>query len=111
MTKDPSYALVQRIPDGGSNQASVKDGDDAKRQMDEWAAAAKAPATDGAPAEADTHTGRLPADFPGHAALERNGIRTYAQLRKHGDPSDLEGVGPATAAKIEEALGTEKATA
>lgn len=48
--------------------------------------------------------GPLPDDFPGRAALEKADINTYAQLRKAGDVTELEGIGEATAAKIEDAL-------
>lgn len=48
--------------------------------------------------------GKLPDDFPGHAALSNAGITTYAQLRKAGDVTALEGIGPATADKIKTAL-------
>jgi len=50
--------------------------------------------------------GKLPDDFPGVAALNAAGISTYAQLRHAGDVNDIEGIGPATAAKIEEALNS-----
>ena len=60
-------------------------------------------------ASADTEdkalSGPLPDDFPGRSALADAGINTYAQLRKVDDVTDLPGVGPATAAKIAEALG------
>ena len=49
--------------------------------------------------------GKLPEDFPGKTELAEAGINTYAQLRKHGDVTDVDGIGPATAAKIKEALG------
>jgi hypothetical protein len=49
--------------------------------------------------------GKLPDDFPGHAALETAGITTYAQLRKAGNLDDIVGIGPATAQKIRESLG------
>ena len=48
--------------------------------------------------------GKLPEDFPGHAALAEAGINTYAQLRKAGDVTEVSGIGPATAKKITEAL-------
>jgi len=48
--------------------------------------------------------GKLPEDFPGHAALAEAGINTYAQLRKAGDVTEVSGIGPATAKKIAEAL-------
>lgn len=48
--------------------------------------------------------GKLPEDFPGHAALAEAGINTYAQLRKAGDVTEVAGIGPATAKKIAEAL-------
>lgn len=48
--------------------------------------------------------GKLPDDFPGYAALAAAGISTYAQLRKAGDVTKIEGIGPATAEKIETAL-------
>ena len=49
--------------------------------------------------------GKLPEDFPGHAALEAAGITTYAQLRKAGDVTEVPGIGKATAEKIADALG------
>ena len=51
--------------------------------------------------------GKLPEDFPGHAALAEAGINTFGQLRKAGDVTEIEGIGPATAKKIEEALEEE----
>lgn len=57
--------------------------------------------------DADPKKGKLPEDFPGRAALEANGITTYAQLRKAGDVTSLIGIGPATAEKIDAALGEE----
>lgn len=53
----------------------------------------------------DKKQGPLPDDFPAKAKLEEHGIKTYAQLRKAGDVTELEGIGTATAAKIAEALG------
>ncbi|HKS27824.1 MAG TPA: hypothetical protein VJS44_08395 [Pyrinomonadaceae bacterium] len=52
--------------------------------------------------------GKLPEDFPGQAALEAEGVGTYAQARKRvkdGTLTDIPGIGDATAAKIAEALG------
>lgn len=49
--------------------------------------------------------GKLPEDFPGHAALEAEGITTYAKLRKAGDVTGVPGIGKATAEKIATALG------
>lgn len=49
--------------------------------------------------------GRLPEDFPGHAALAAAGVDTYGKLRKVSDLTEIEGIGPATAEKIQEALG------
>ncbi|MDT5061520.1 MAG: hypothetical protein QOH63_1979 [Acidobacteriota bacterium] len=54
--------------------------------------------------------GKLPDDLPGHAALEAEGVTTYAQLRKRisaGTLIEIPGIGDATAAKIKEALGEE----
>lgn len=48
--------------------------------------------------------GKLPDDFPGHAALVEAGINTYGQLRKAGDVTAIAGIGPATAEKITAAL-------
>jgi cell wall-associated NlpC family hydrolase len=53
---------------------------------------------------APTPRGKLPDDFPGAAALAEVGITTYAQLRKAGDVTEIKDIGPATAAKIKEAL-------
>jgi len=51
--------------------------------------------------------GKLPEGFPGYAALDAAGIHTYAQVRKVDDLTTIDGIGAATAAKIEEALGEE----
>jgi hypothetical protein len=49
--------------------------------------------------------GKLPDDFPGHAALDAFGIHTYGQLRKAlADEVKIPGIGDATKTKIEEAL-------
>lgn len=50
--------------------------------------------------------GPLPEDFPGVTALQAAGISTYAQLRKAGDVTAVDGIGPATAEKIAEALNS-----
>jgi len=50
--------------------------------------------------------GKLPDDFPGVAALNAAGISTYAQLRNAGDVTHIEGIGPATAVRINEALNS-----
>ena len=61
-----------------------------------------------APAEstgaAGEKNGPLPDDFPGHAALAEAGIKTYAQLRKYGDVTDVPRIGAATEAKIKAAM-------
>lgn len=49
-------------------------------------------------------TGKLPEDFPGHAALEAAGITTYAKARAVSDLTTIPGIGEATAAAITEAL-------
>jgi hypothetical protein len=52
--------------------------------------------------------GKLPEDFPGRAALEAEGVTTYAGVRKQMNGDGLTAVpniGDATAAKIEEAMG------
>lgn len=50
--------------------------------------------------------GKLPADFPGHAALEAAGVTTYAKLRKRlGDLTEIAGIGEATAEKITTEMG------
>jgi predicted flap endonuclease-1-like 5' DNA nuclease len=52
-------------------------------------------------------SGKLPDDFPGHAALEEAGITTYAQVRKAqkaDELKDVSGIGDATLANIAEAL-------
>jgi len=51
--------------------------------------------------------GKLPEDFPGHAALAEAGINTFNQLRKAGDVTEIPGIGPATAEKIQAALEEE----
>ena len=52
--------------------------------------------------------GKLPEDFPGHAALEAAGLSTYAKVRKElsaDKPFDeVDGIGPATAEKIRSAM-------
>jgi hypothetical protein len=51
--------------------------------------------------------GPLPEGFPGLVALNEAGIHTYHQVRKQRDGEGLtavEGIGDATAEKIEEAL-------
>jgi hypothetical protein len=49
--------------------------------------------------------GKLPDDFPGHAALEAEGITTYAKVRKRlADLTDIPGIGDATAEKISAAM-------
>lgn len=55
-------------------------------------------------AETDEKKGKLPEDFPERELLERHNITTYAQLKK-ADLETLEGIGPATAVRINEASG------
>jgi len=56
--------------------------------------------------EAPALKGKLPEDFPGHASLEAAGLTTYAKVRKSLDTlEEVEGIGPATAEKIREAVG------
>lgn len=59
----------------------------------------------------DEKKGPLPEDFPAREKLAEHDIKTYAQLRKAGDVTELEGIGPATAAKIAEALAAPAETA
>lgn len=47
--------------------------------------------------------GKLPSDFPGHAALAKAGINTYGQLAKVQDLTTIPGIAEPTAAKIAEA--------
>lgn len=54
--------------------------------------------------EPEALKGKLPEDFPGHAALADAGINTYGQLAKVEDVTTIPGIGEATAAKIAEAL-------
>lgn len=56
------------------------------------------PATNGKAA------GKLPEDFPHRAALEAEGITTFAKLRKAGDMTEIPGIGPKSAADIADAL-------
>lgn len=54
--------------------------------------------------------GKLAEDFPGHAALEAAGLTSYAKVRKQLDSlEEVEGIGPATADKIREAMGESSA--
>lgn len=53
---------------------------------------------------ADELQGKLPDGFPNKAALEAAGITTYAQLRKAGDVTSIEGIGPASKEKIDAAI-------
>lgn len=56
--------------------------------------------------EKPTLKGKLPEDFPGYSALDNAGLTTYAKVRKNlGSIEDVEGIGPATAEKIREAMG------
>lgn len=56
--------------------------------------------------EQPTLKGKLPEDFPGHGALEEAGITSYAGVRKSLDSlEDVDGIGPATAERIREAMG------
>ena len=75
-------------------------------QGEEEAPAPAAPAA--AEPESEPPSGKLPDDFPGHAALADAGITTFAQARKQRDSSEglkgVPGVGDATAAKIEELI-------
>lgn len=51
--------------------------------------------------------GKLPEDFPGHAALADNDITTYAQARKAAERdqlTEMNGIGPATAERIKAEL-------
>lgn len=61
------------------------------------------------PVEPEPLTGKLPADFPSHDLLHDAGINTYSQLFKQRNSEEglkgIVGIGPVTAAKIEEELG------
>lgn len=51
--------------------------------------------------------GKLPEDFPGHSALDAEGLTSYAKVRKRidaGTLTDVPGIGDATAEKIQEAM-------
>lgn len=64
------------------------------------AKSAEAPAEEAKPLR-----GKLPEDFPGHSALADAGITTYAGVRKQLETiEDIDGIGPATAEKIREAM-------
>lgn len=55
--------------------------------------------------EAKPLRGKLPEDFPGGGALEAAGVTTYAGVRKQLQSlEDIDGIGPATAEKIREAM-------
>lgn len=74
----------------------------------EAAAAAKAPAESAN--EPKALRGKLPEDFPGAAALEAAGVTTYAGVRKQLESlEDIDGVGPATAEKIRDAMNESSA--
>lgn len=61
-------------------------------------------------AEAKPLRGKLPEDFPGLSPLEAADVTTYAGVRKHLDSlEEIEGIGPATAEKIQEAMGESSA--
>lgn len=61
-------------------------------------------------AEAAPLKGKLPDDFPGHSSLDAAGLTTYAKVRKQLDSlEEIEGIGPATAEKIREAMGESSA--
>ena len=47
----------------------------------------------------------LPDDFPGYNALAEADITTYSGVRGVEDLTTIDGIGPATAEKIKEALG------
>jgi hypothetical protein len=71
------------------------------------AEAQKAARVEAEPAEASKPLrGKLPEDFPGASALEAAGVTTYAGVRKQLESlEDIDGIGPATAEKIHEAMG------
>lgn len=46
----------------------------------------------------------LPEDFPGYRALVSTGVETFDQLRALGDVRTVKGIGPKTAARINESL-------
>lgn len=74
----------------------------------EFANAAAASTTEATAEEVEQPTlkGKLPEDFPGHSALDEAGLTTYAKVRKSLDSlEDVDGIGPATAEKIREAMG------
>lgn len=48
--------------------------------------------------------GKLPDDFPGHAALEAADITTYAGVRNVGELTAIPGIGGATAKSIQDAI-------
>lgn len=54
--------------------------------------------------------GKLPEDFPGLSSLDAAGVTTYAGVRKQlGKLEKIEGIGPATADKIREAMNESSA--
>ena len=62
-----------------------------------------------APEASKALKGKLPEGFPGLAALEAEGLTTYAKVRKHLDSiQDVAGIGPATAEEIREAMKAEE---
>ena len=52
--------------------------------------------------------GHLPEDFPAVGKLHDAGINTYTQLSKVDNLTELEGIGPATAKKIEQRVKAER---
>ena len=88
-------------PNAEGGSAAAVEASEAARADSEKAGESPASET----AEPAPLKGKLPEDFPGHAALDAAGIHTYGQLRKAlADGVKIPGVGDATTAKIEEAL-------
>lgn len=60
------------------------------------------------PTPTETQKGKLPEDFPGREKLEAAGITSYGKLRDYeGELTEIDGIGPATAEKIQAALDDE----
>ena len=92
-----SLRAVEFVP---SDEIAVSEEPEAKSEVAEISEVAEPPK--------EELKGHLPQTFPGFDALAEAGINTYHQVRKQRDSEEgliaVAGIGPATAAHIEEAL-------